>query len=168
MMEGKMTPEDFSEIMKNVKKRKLRKIGAGAHGEIYKMCGTPYAVKFLNPSVFPENRLAQAVLGIEYFLQKRLYDNNVSVPKPIGIMGVYHPKYREFRPGLIMEEIQTSLLSRILNSGKIRVGWHEEVEKANSKGIVVYDSSPQHNTMWDKVRKKVVLHDCISWREEVK
>ncbi len=143
----------------------------GADGLVYRL-GQDKVAKFEKGKGF-FTTLSRQGQGIkhEYNVAKFLYENGVSVPRPIGIFDLKIPHkervsllFRRF-PAFVMEYIPESRCfmdsqEQIFVKGLIQT----EVKKAADLGVFLSDIQGHHNTLYVRERQKVYLVDFFRER----
>ncbi len=152
---------------------RLERIKTGGSGTVYLIGNSDCCVKILNGGNFYANgrKSNNCQLKHEDYISRKAYNAGVSVPEPMGVIGIRHPDSGEFVPGFVMEYIPAVESPSLWQIAKLKSNHWRELRKARKAGVIIDDSSSKfygHNLILSAKNKRWYLIDFGYWREEKK
>ena len=152
---------------------RLNFIHGGSSGRVSRIGESDYCVKILlggNKSALGRTQNYKD-LEHEDYISRKAYEAGVSVPEPMGVIGIRHPDSGEFVPGFVMEYIPAVENPNLWQIAKLRANHWRELRKARKAGVIIGDSYSKfygHNLIFSAKNKKWYLIDFGHWKEDKK
>lgn len=142
-------------------------LGSGKLGNVYRISEN-LAGKFPH-SCFSIHKVYEK-LNREYANCQLAYDNEISVPKPEGILKIRHPETNKIVPAFVMEYIRGPTLEELYDVDKnsslfknLMKRYDEELDKAEKLGFVGIDDYLK-NAIYCLKNNRLYVIDFEDWK----